>query len=81
MDSEFFIRLKESNHREVDFLPLDDEDRNSPTVAVETGNKFDLYELVRINDLGFEEVHHSGTLDECKKLKRKLEADWAEQDE
>ena len=81
MDSEFFIRLKESNHREVDFLPLDDEDRNSPTVTVETGNKFDLYELVRINDLGFEEVHHSGTLDECKKLKRKLEADWDEEDE
>lgn len=78
---DFFIRLKESNHREVDFLPLDDEDRNSPTVAVETGNKFDLYELVRINDLGFEEVHHSGTLDECKKLKRKLEADWEEEDE
>ena len=75
------IRLKESNHQEVEFLPLDDEDRNSPTVAVETGNKFDLYELVKINDLGFEEVWHTGTLEECERLKRKLEQTWEEDDE
>lgn len=81
MDVGFFIRLKESSHQEVKFLPLDDEDRNSPTVAVETGNKFDLFELVKVNDLGFEEVHHSGTLEECEKLKRMLEANWDEEDE
>ena len=78
---DFSIRIKEKGHQEVDFLPLDDEGRNSPTVAVKTGYKFDLYELVKMNDLGFEEVHHSGTLEECEKLKRMLEASWEEDDE
>lgn len=77
----FFIRLKETNHQEVKILPLDDEDCNSRAVAVETGNKFDLFELVRVNDLGFEEVHHSGTLEECERLKRILEKNWEEDDE
>ena len=78
---DFSIRIKEKGHQEVDFLPLDDEDRNSPTVAVKTGNEFDLYELVMVNDLGFEEIHHSGSLEECEKLKRMLEANWEEDDE
>lgn len=41
----------------------------------------DLYELVRVNDLGLEEIHHSGSLEECEKLKRMLEVNREEDDE
>ncbi len=77
---ELKIELVEKGKKETKFLPLDDEKIN-PTVEVFTGKVFDQYKLFEINDLGFEVVHHVGTLKECERLKTYLENSFDEEDE
>lgn len=77
---ELKIMLVEKGFKETEFLPLDDEKLGS-TAEVLTGKVYDRYKLFEINDLGFEVVHHVGTLKDCEKLKRILEASFDEEDE
>ena len=71
------LRLIEKNHQEVKTMPLDDEDRYSATVDVLTGRVFDLWQVWHLDDLGREEIIHTGTKEACERVM----SFWQEEEE
>lgn len=77
---ELKIELLEEGFRETKTLPMDEEEIGY-TAEVYSGKIYDRYRLFEVNDLGFEVVHHVGTLEDCQKLQRMLESSFDEEDE
>lgn len=77
----YTLKLIEEGHRETKTCPFDDEDRNSQTAEVLTGNVYDLYGVYRVDDWGRkEECWLQGTLEQCEKFLRlhKDDDEWEE---
>lgn len=77
IDTSLKLRLIEKNHQEVKTMPLDDEDRYSATVDVLTGRVFDLWQVWHLDDLGREEIIHTGTKEACERVM----SFWQEEEE
>ena len=77
----YTLKLIEEGHKETKTCPFNDEDRNSQTAEVLTGNVYDLYGVYREDDWGREEeCWLQGTLEQCEKFLRlhKDDDEWEE---